>query len=236
MNSCARSWGVPGSGSTVARERVLQLLREPHVIGALLVAPSGYGKTVVAAQYVDAVDRPVLWMTMRGRPAEPETLLEAAASALSCLDRAASAQPVARLGAADAADFCRLRMATLGPEGMLLVLDDCAAPRTGSLVERVVGLYDALSPFVADCVVTCRSLSDEDLRASRGFVIIDRNELAFSREEALRLANRVGPKSPSEAEVLRVLGLSKGHPALLRMMLEHVDLLSPSRPANPGLE
>ena len=235
MSRRVRSWGVPNTDMTLPREHVLRLLAKPGVVGTLLVAPSGYGKSVAAAQYAARIDHLVIWVPLRQRPAEPATLLEATSFSLAHLSRGRGFRPDTRLNAADAADCCRQLLAAHGRAGVLLVLDGCAPPREGSLVRNVMDLYEALSPFIVECVITCRSVSREDLRASRGLTVVDRKELAFSREEALRMANQSVSTSLSEEDVLRATDASRGHPALLRMILEHTDTAQSGLTDEPGL-
>ena len=74
---------VPSSPRRVPRERLVRrLLATRDVPIALLVAPTGYGKTIVMSQWAERDDRPFAWVSLDAGDNDPINLLSAIALAL----------------------------------------------------------------------------------------------------------------------------------------------------------
>ena len=59
----------------VRRERLLTQIVESHPAVISLVAPPGYGKTTLLAQWAAAHDGPVAWLTIDGLDNDPIVLM-----------------------------------------------------------------------------------------------------------------------------------------------------------------
>jgi LuxR family maltose regulon positive regulatory protein len=144
----------------VARTALVNRLRREAAPVVTVVAPAGYGKTTLLAQWAAAESRPVAWLSLDARDNDPAVLLAHAVATLG-LDRVdrPTADRAARLLAAqrpvlfvvDNADLlhgpeaCRLLSLLIGraPEGSTVALAArrlpraAAAVRAGSLVREV---------------------------------------------------------------------------------------------------
>jgi ATP/maltotriose-dependent transcriptional regulator MalT len=68
---------------SVQRPRLAhRLAPAPETLVGLVVAPSGYGKTVFLRQWAQADDRPCHWLQLRAQDRAPVRLLEAITNAL----------------------------------------------------------------------------------------------------------------------------------------------------------
>ena len=90
--------------STVSRERLTrQLLAEPRPSTVAIVAPAGYGKTVLLADWAARETRDVAWLTLGDYDNEPSVFLTYLAAAI---DRIGPIDPA--IGAALAARGSRI--------------------------------------------------------------------------------------------------------------------------------
>ena len=88
---------------SVVRERVLDLLRTSTAPVITVVAPSGYGKSTLLAQWAAGVRDPVVWLSIDDADHDPVVFLRHLAAALDELD-GGSAFATPRLGQPAAGD------------------------------------------------------------------------------------------------------------------------------------
>jgi LuxR family maltose regulon positive regulatory protein len=67
----------------VLRQRVLRDLRESNSELVLVLAPAGFGKTILISQWAASTGRPVAWATVNGRDADPVVLMSTILAALA---------------------------------------------------------------------------------------------------------------------------------------------------------
>ena len=139
MTATAGRWGVPGSGITVPRERIVAALDGGARGLTVLAAPSGYGKTVAVAQYSAVSDAHVLWIPMRGaRVSYPDVLTLVASAARQ--GAASSCSRIARPSAGSellaANEYLGALLADSAEFEVVLVLDDLE-PEAGSSVASI---------------------------------------------------------------------------------------------------
>jgi LuxR family maltose regulon positive regulatory protein len=204
---------------TVARTALVKRLRQADAGIVLVVAPAGYGKTTLLAQWAAADPRPVAWLTCDERDNDPVVLLT---HAVAALDRVLPCAPdlVRIVQAARSATWAAQRdraLRTLAscPEPVLFVLDavDCIQTREGRAV--IVSLIDHLpaGSTVALCARVPPRLPLAGLRSRSLVEAIGTSELAFSgREAQLLLAATADLGEDERADVIEAC---EGWPAAL---------------------
>ncbi|HST17451.1 MAG TPA: LuxR C-terminal-related transcriptional regulator [Gaiellaceae bacterium] len=192
----------PGSVPRAALVNRLRAARELPV--ATVVAPAGYGKTTLLAQWVERDARPCAWVTVDERDNDPLTLLRYLAAAL---DQIAPLEPrlleavsrpgrsvwtklVPRLG--DALASC--------PEPPILVLDDVSRIESRESLEVVASLAAGLPPEATLALSgrTQPELPIPTLRADGRLFEVGPELLALNRREAERLLRSTGVDPPAD--------------------------------------
>jgi LuxR family maltose regulon positive regulatory protein len=195
---------------TVPRPRLLRLLREePRAPLVCVVAPAGYGKTVIVSQWAAGEDRPVLWLTLDALDNDPSVFLTYVAAAV---DRIVPVDPGI---AADLAVPRSRVLATAVPRiahelhrigrPALFVFDDVHRLADRTCLDAMAALLDYL-PAGLQVVLAARTEPDLPigrLRADRKVLEIGPTDLALDDAEAEALAVAVGrPLSPDEVRDL----------------------------------
>ncbi|MCU0505257.1 MAG: LuxR C-terminal-related transcriptional regulator [Chloroflexi bacterium] len=196
--------------STVARERLTGLLlAEPRPSAVAVVAPPGYGKTVLLADWAARETRAVAWLTLDTYDNDSSvflTYLAAAIDRIEPIDPAVGAALTAHGSRALATTVPRLasELHRRGRPGVL-VLDDLHNLVDRTCLDALGVLLDLLPPGfqVAMAARTTPDLPFGRLRARRQLLEIGRDQLAFDAEEAQALAARAGhPLGRDEARAL----------------------------------
>ncbi len=196
--------------STVSRERLVRSLQaEPRPSTVAIIAPPGYGKTVLLADWAARETRDVAWLTLGEYDNEPSVFLTYLAAAI---DRMEPIDPA--IGAALAARGSRI-LATAVPRLAselhrrrrpgVLILDDVHRLVDRMCLDALAALIELLPPGfqVALAARTVPDLPFGRLRANRQLLEIGRDELAFDAEETRALAARTGyPLDRDQAEAL----------------------------------
>jgi len=196
--------------STVSRERLTGLLlAEPRPSTVVIVAPPGYGKTVLLADWAARETRDVAWLTLGEYDNEPSvflTYLAAAIDRIGPIDpgiAAALAMPGSRILATAvprlATELHRRRRPAV------LMLDDVHRLTDRTCLDALAALLELL-PLGFQVAMAARTTPDlpfARLRANRQLLEIGRDELAFEAKETELLAAGAGfPLSPDEARTL----------------------------------
>lgn len=234
-------WGVPDIEATVPRRRLLDTLGSSDSAAVLFVAPSGYGKTVAAAQHVRALGQPTLWLTMSGEGTRDSAILRSIAE---LLDASAAAPPDSNVlpRQDDLLQRCRAAIAAEDTRGFTLVLDDCESLPARPLVGAVRSLMRRLAPLVSRVVVTTRALVEEDFESLDAATIIDKKDLLFDVVEARAMVESLTVTEVADSSVVQMLDSARGHAALLSMAIaakegrERWDETDPSLSALVALE
>jgi LuxR family transcriptional regulator, maltose regulon positive regulatory protein len=196
--------------STVSRKRLIELLlAEPRPSTVAIVAPPGYGKSVLLADWAARETRDVAWLTLGEYDNEPSVFLTYLAAAI---DRIGPIDPT--IGATLAARGSRI-LATAVPRLAselhrrrrpgVLILDDVHRLVDRTCLDALAALLELLPPGfqVAVAARTAPDLSFGRLRTNRQLLEIGRDQLAFDAEETGALAARTGyPLSSDQAEAL----------------------------------
>jgi LuxR family maltose regulon positive regulatory protein len=185
--------------STVSRERLTGLLlAEPRPSTVAVIAPPGYGKTMLLADWAARETRDVAWLTLGDYDNEPSVFLTYVAAAI---DRLGPIDP--NIGRALAARGSRI-LATAVPRLAselhrrrrpgVLILDDVHRLVDRTCLDALAMLLELLPPGfqVAMAARTTPDLPFGRLRANRQLLEIGREQLAFDAQETETLAARVG--------------------------------------------
>ncbi len=201
----------PATSGTLERVRLLEALASPLSRIGLLLAPSGYGKTVVASQYAAGFDR-VQWLNCSGGP--PDITLVVAAALKLLGTPVPAGEPLAPddLTRVLLAESDRAPQATSG----LLVIDDAgiSSETSGELwfVCRV------LAQSGVSVLVTARSALTELPELLHDVCIMGTEELRLTGEEAVELASCAHGLEAQEALVELMWQETQGHIALFSVM------------------
>ncbi|WP_336715420.1 helix-turn-helix transcriptional regulator [Arthrobacter sp. USHLN218] len=193
----------------------------------LVVAPAGYGKTALLADWVHGTGLPSAWLSLDqfdGRPARlfhgVVTALQSAAknlsrsegNALLALDRSLSQDP------AESYDLVLSALERLA-EPIILVIDDLhmAEPE---LAHGIIPVLAERAPPTLRLVLSGRcypSIRLERLRRAEGVGEVQAGDLAFTPDEIARVASFLGHESEADAESLRQA--TAGWPVVVHEML-----------------
>jgi LuxR family maltose regulon positive regulatory protein len=191
--------------STVSRERLTGLLlAEPRPSTVAIIAPPGYGKTVLLAEWAARETRDVAWLTLGDYDNEPSVFLAYLASAI---DRMEPIDPA--VGGALTARRTRV-LATAVPRLAselyrrqrpgVLILDDVHRLVDRTCLDALAALLELLPPGfqVAMAARTTPDLPFGRLRANRRLLEIGRDDLAFDADETATLSARSGSRLSRE--------------------------------------
>ena len=183
----------------VSRGRLTGLLSaEPAPAVAMIIAPPGYGKTVLLADWAAGRQQDVAWLTLDEFDNEPSVLLTYLAAAI---DRVEPIDP--SIGGALTAQGTRILAAAVPRLASelhrwrrpgVLVLDDLHRLEDRTCLDALASLLEHLPPGVR-VVMASRTPPDLPvgrLRASRALLEIGRDDLAFDAPEAEALVAAAG--------------------------------------------
>ncbi|HYO43848.1 MAG TPA: LuxR C-terminal-related transcriptional regulator [Candidatus Limnocylindrales bacterium] len=184
---------------TVVRARLLDLLEaEPGQPIVSIMAPPGYGKSLLLADWVARVSRPVAWLTLDAEDNDPAVLLTYLAAAFDRIEPiddsilAAIAAPGDRVLVTAAPRLANELHRWRQP--VLIVLDDVHRLVAKRPLDILTALLDHLPPGVR-VVLASRSVPDLPFgrfRVRPGLLEVGRAELAFSEPETRELVVAMG--------------------------------------------
>lgn len=220
MSLAVKRGRPPSRDGLIVRPRLLERMRSGRDLPlALIVAPAGYGKTSLLAQWTRQDERPSVWIGLEARHSEPRVL---AAELLRALDEI---EPVDRdlIEGLDDNDFAggasdialSLSEALEGRTlTVTIVLDDVHAI-DGTLSLTLLGdMAEHLSPG-SQLVLASRTrpaLAVGRLRAHRALLELDASDLAMTASEASALLRTIGIE-PSPADAATAVEHTEGWPA-----------------------
>ena len=201
----------------VSRARLQAALRgDPDARVTVVVAPAGYGKTTVLAEWADADPRPAAWVTIERHHNDPAALVGQIATALDALeplgvgvfDALRSPQPSLETL------LPRLRDALTDREPFVLVLDDVHLLERADLGAALAELVEHVPPGSRIALASRAEppLKIGRLRANRELVELGAPDLVMTRSEAAELLSDLG-LSLAEDEIIRLVRRTEGWPA-----------------------
>jgi LuxR family maltose regulon positive regulatory protein len=195
------------------RDRLLRrLAQSAHVPFVLLVAPAGYGKTTLLAQWVQSEHRRTAWISLTDDDDDPHRLLALITRALDEL------QPgrLRSVPDADAPTSLTSLMAALErlDEAFLMVLDDVHRLRSPAALDALATIAE-LVPEGSQLALASRAepaLPIGRLRAQGRLVDLRTGDLVMTRREATTMLSLAGLELPPD-DVLVLLERTEGWPA-----------------------
>jgi len=205
---------IPGA---LGRSDLVDRLSRSHSSANLIVAPSGYGKTVLAAQYAQSVDR-VCWVNCLGEQPDMRLVMMGtlalfdvdAGSALDADD--ASSHFVEFAAAISRAPRDELKRC--------VVVDDAALCADSSVLEDLWLVAQVLSQVECVLVVTSRAVRDDASTVLHRYGWTDQDDLRLTREEAHDLAQGAMRWTVNPADVDAVWEQTQGHAAFFAIMVQ----------------
>jgi DNA-binding SARP family transcriptional activator len=219
--------GIPDFGMVVPRPRLVNLLQSGPPGLAVVAAPSGYGKSVLAAQYALGQGRSSAWWVDFGRCQVDEIaclrriLGVLAPEESSTSDGASSRLVTIRDETADLIEAVAHALFLRGQAGSKsLVLDDLPAiSAAGS--EILVELAERLGQMGVRTIATVRAVPDGILPRLHSAQIVDSQDLRLSLGEAVDIARQLSGRPLTTEDVAPVLEASGGHPAVYSVLIRH---------------
>jgi LuxR family transcriptional regulator, maltose regulon positive regulatory protein len=159
----------PPPPGLVPRARLVRTLAEARDVPlVLVVAPAGYGKSTVLAEWAEQEPRPFAWLRLDGAHNDPDTLTKAVGDA------------AARVAAK--------------PDPFVLVLEDGHVLHRPEAFEILQAIAEAMPPASQLALATRRepALAVGRLRAHRKVVELRAPDLAMGRSEAAALLHGAG--------------------------------------------
>jgi DNA-binding SARP family transcriptional activator/ATP/maltotriose-dependent transcriptional regulator MalT len=219
--------GVPDFGAVISRDRLTSLVGSAPPGLSLFIAPSGYGKSVLAAECARSswVSR-TLWVGLSRSAPLPDAMLRCVVHALSQSEgaRIAEASTQARSLRDEPEDLVEAVGRAVSregdPRGVLLVLDDVCAdmPQT---VEALVTLGEHVGAMGARLLVTTRSVPPVALSSLHDAQILDRDDLRLTRGEAADVASVQAGRRATVSDIETLYAMCSGHPAMFAVLLRH---------------
>lgn len=209
------AWGqaayqaVPDPGQCLSRPRIQALMCSSGDRPLLLIAPSGYGKTVAAIQYARGFPGKVLWRSFQGNPVAPGKVI----SLLAAKRRDPSVDLL------DSLDDLRNELRATESAPLLICLDDIAIE--GAAAEGLLLIANGLRGLGVQFLVTAQSFPCSCRGLNDAFVLgSDHLRLTLDESERMLVHHHgVGVDGLREMH-----SESGGHPAILSLMLRAADL------------
>lgn len=219
-------------GALVSRPRLIKrLIGDRDAAVDVVVAPSGFGKTTLLAQWDEEDPRPFVWVSLDRRHDDPTMLIGAIAAALDRLeplgDRvfAPLMAPRPNLWNVVVPRLCEALEA--GREPFVLVLDDLHRTQDPEALEPL-GTIAEYIPEGSRLAIASRehpAVPLGRLRTQRGVIEVGMGDLAMTREESADLLTAVAPEL-DDAAIELLHDSTEGWPAglyLAGLSLERHD-------------
>jgi LuxR family transcriptional regulator, maltose regulon positive regulatory protein len=215
----------------LARPRLVERLNASRQRAVLVSGPAGFGKSVLATQWLRLTAVPHAWLQLDALDNDPKRLLSHVGAALGTLGTEAALQAAAVLrGAGAGADVAHNRelLAALGglEPATVLVLDDVHVLEAGPSMELVRALLElrVTAPRLVLLTRVDPPLPLARLRVAGELLEVREQDLRFTRGEAADLFARLLPGGLDAELVTRLERRTEGWAAGLRMAalaLEH---------------
>jgi len=209
----------------IIRSRLLQPIVSARPSLVVLAAPSGFGKTVLAAQLAVSPEFPeAVWVDAAGERGSFRETLERLASQL----RTRVAQDGAPTTIEGLADSCATELADR-PDGhcVLIVVDNAG---WASNADDVDVLLQAVSEAPRGSVLVLTTRSGE--ATCRGGWVADAVDLGMTDAELRELSESLTGRSISDMDLCRLTEMSDRHPALASLLVSRWAMDGADAPAS----
>lgn len=219
---------IPDFGNVLERSSLVRLFKRRAPALTIIVAPSGYGKSVLAAQFARSRGfAACFWVNLGDRGGSEEDIL---AALVSALDPGTERQgPTAAVGPIESARSGWM-LSLMGELDSMVGQPLCIVLDGADVLEDLESVRD-LSQTLRErtsggtcLVVTCRSLEDSVPVSPATEWVIEDLDLRFTRDEVVRLMDDwLGEPGP-DGVVDALLDRSGGQPALVCLMISHPEI------------
>lgn len=221
--------GIPDFGNVLQRRRLLRLFEKRAPGLTVVVAPSGYGKSVLASQFARLQHfSTVVWVSLGDRGGSEEDILAGLSTALiGAGEPPGDASSGVRSMPPDLArtNWMLLIQDHLGGFAgvpVVVVLDGADTVRSlGSLV-NLSDLIRSSTCGKSRVIITCRDVDCESAGAASRVWFIEDADLRFSESELKELVAEYLDEGDSMS-VADLAELSSGQPALACLMVSHPE-------------
>lgn len=214
----------------VRRARLLALMGHAGAGGIrVIIAPAGYGKSVLAAQWAAELDHPVAWISLRDHDNQTRHFL----SALLLAVRHALGRPLmpAQDQQTTPHEIMTLLLDAIArlDSNLTIILDDLHTIEDDSLVRLVERLFDELPPNLG-LVITARGEPKPALarqRAHGNVIDIATADLAFTEAESRSFLLRGGETAFNDAQVAQINVTAEGWVtglSLIKLSIKHTGM------------
>ncbi len=217
--------GVPECGYAVHRRRLVDTFARTAPDLTLVVAPSGYGKTVLAAQFARSHGDHCLWLSMNGCSPSNTDLLSAVATRLRSDTLSTLVVRVQdSINSQSARERLRNVIEGINPVPSLVVLDGIDVLQSTDPLLELLRLLRETGLEGIRIVCTCRAVDSSAQSDSReaSCWTVTRRELEFAAEQTTALASHFLQREVDAGEVEALFVTCAGQPALLVLLLRHV--------------
>lgn len=205
----------------------MRLESSSHPVIAL-VAPAGYGKTVLLTQYASRTDRPVAWLNLDTRDADPTVLLESLAHTLHNAGMLSEGGAAVESGSALTRGVDQLlERIDVDVKGLLIIDHVDELPTLSSL--DVLGALMLKARARLQVLVATRSnhgLPLGLLRAHGDLLELVANDLAFSSSEIEEIFASVGVSAPIPLD--EIMAETEGWPTAVYLIALAMEAGAPA--------
>ena len=223
----------------VPRPRLLKALEQDvtHYKLTLILAPAGYGKTTILAEWSRASSLTVAWLSITGEEDDVELFLRYLLAAWETVQPGIVETPLGKLLGSQMPDIKAVQAAFINaankaPDHVVFVLDDYHLIKDSGVHDTVTFLLDHL-PSKLHFILTSRSVPPLPVARyrARGQLLELRSEdLRFSSEEASDFLNRAMDNELPEEEIQRLQDQLEGWAAGLQLAALSLRHRSPTAP------
>jgi LuxR family maltose regulon positive regulatory protein len=236
----ARLGAPPMRRACVARERLLDRLRDADESLTLVVAPAGYGKTTLLSHWLVAGSRRAVWLSLEPTDDDPRRFWESVLDGLDALAPGVVARARALLPALPVTGAPAFLPALLDDlatglamdergRPVVLVLDDYHVIASPHLHQAIAALVERLPPTLR-LVISGREsppLPVPRLRARGQLIELRATELAFTTDETRRFLSETMGLTVDAEIVAALAGRTEGWAAGLQIaalgLRDHAD-------------
>ena len=207
----------------ISRKSILDEVKIDRAGITLVVAPDGYGKTSLVAEYVTSLDHPVIWLSFNDKDDYRSFNLNLIQSIRNVLPEFGKRHSNSQKLSVE--DFLTQIFSELGSlnEHFIFVFDD-GRKDIGDSAPMAKHYFNSVPQNVHSIIIRSVIPSEAflDLKGLTNLTLIDKNLLKFSREE-ISIAAKIAGVSLDTPEIEKALMSLNGWPAGIQLTLNNIS-------------
>ena len=207
----------------ISRKSILDEVEIDRAGITLVVAPDGYGKTSLVAEYVTTLDHPVIWLSFNDKDDYRSFNLNLIQSIRNVLPEFGKRHSNSQKLSVE--DFLTQIFSELGSlnEHFIFVFDD-GRKEIGDSAPMAKHYFSVVPKNVHSIIIRSVIPSEAflDLKGLTNLTLIDKNLLKFSREE-ISIAAKIAGVSLDTPEIEKALMSLNGWPAGIQLTLNNIS-------------